>query len=435
MKRIATIAPGTLLSSLLLAACADAPGTASPEAFQVTDSAGVEIVMNAAGEAPGELRVVEDLRIGSMDEARDELLFYNVRALLVDADGTIYVGNDQTATVRVFSADGTFLHEFGGRGEGPADIPRILNDMMWAGDSITVIDWQSGGKTLLFDTESGFVDSWRNRLADGTRTTPTGHTPLGWITAVTERDRPENPVPGVSYGGVTRMHPVDLETGEMGDPVVEFPGQALFGSPETEGLDWALFEATRAFDFDGRGNFYRSWGEEYRIDVWNADGRHVRSIRRAHEEIPITRADIDEVKVLLRELHDTISFYADDPARREQAYERTIERIDRQAGFPRPQTRPPLGRMLVSADGAIWVERHDHQSPAEAWVIRSYSGFDRTPRTETIWDLFTPEGRFRGNVTLPPRFSPMAVTEGAAIGVLKDELDVEYVVRYRVEGG
>lgn len=40
---------------------------------------------------------------------------------------------------------------------------------------------------------------------------------------------------------------------------------------------------------------------------------------------------------------------------------------------------------------------------------------------------------FRLSVELPPRFAPLPVTDSSATGVLRDELDVEYVARFVIE--
>lgn len=39
-----------------------------------------------------------------------------------------------------------------------------------------------------------------------------------------------------------------------------------------------------------------------------------------------------------------------------------------------------------------------------------------------------------GTVHLPNSFTPRTLTDNGVVGVLRDELDVEYVARYRVEG-
>ena len=48
------------------------------------------------------------------------------------------------------------------------------------------------------------------------------------------------------------------------------------------------------------------------------------------------------------------------------------------------------------------------------------------------WDVFNNDGRFLTTVALPQRFLPMAVRRQTVYGILKDDLDVEFVVAYEV---
>lgn len=65
---------------------------------------------------------------------------------------------------------------------------------------------------------------------------------------------------------------------------------------------------------------------------------------------------------------------------------------------------------------------------------RTFGFGTRVPTRETIWELFDQDGVFRGRVTLPARFRAEAVRDRTVVGVWLDEFDVEYVVRYRVDG-
>jgi len=53
-------------------------------------------------------------------------------------------------------------------------------------------------------------------------------------------------------------------------------------------------------------------------------------------------------------------------------------------------------------------------------------------RAPLHFDLFDPDGTYRGSVELPTEFVPMAVTKDQVIGSEYDELDVEYVVTYSI---
>ena len=50
------------------------------------------------------------------------------------------------------------------------------------------------------------------------------------------------------------------------------------------------------------------------------------------------------------------------------------------------------------------------------------------------WDVFDPQGRFLGVVTLPERFEPGVFRGDKVYGVWRDEFDSEYVVRLHIVG-
>jgi hypothetical protein len=169
----------------------------------------------------------------------------------------------------------------------------MLNDLLWAGERVAVIDWQSGGKTILFDTATGFVNSWRNTTPDGQRLIPLGHVPGGFVTSHRETERPSETVPGRAYPTEGTLRLLTPTMDSLGADLFELPPSVLYGSTTTHGLDWPLFDPVRGFGFDARGNFYRSAGTEYRIDVRDLDDAHVRSIRREYEPIPLGQADVE----------------------------------------------------------------------------------------------------------------------------------------------
>jgi len=418
---------------VVLLACADgASPDVAGDAFEVVDSAGVALVLNhdAGPEGFGSLEVVEDLRLGAMDGEREELLFHGIHDIVLDGDERIFVANNQTGTVRLFDQDGTFVREFGGKGEGPSEIPSMLNDLIRAGDEIALIDWQRGGKTILYDTAGTFRESWRDTRPDGERYSLSGYTPEGWL-SIEISPYPDDPRPGGVYERRSTMRRF-VSPDSLGEALFELSPNLIYGTEESEGLDWALFDPVEAWGFDGDGNIYQSAGVDYRIDVISPDGELLRSIRRDVRGIPITDADVEAYKDDVRLQYDTAS--RGDAARRQEQLERYLARIDEQATLPMPEVRPRLGQMLVAHSGAIWVERVDFREPSKWWQERMTGGFGSTPTSETSWDLLDLDGRFVGNVVLPPRFLPLAASDRSVVGLLADDFDVEHVVRFRIVG-
>lgn len=111
----------SIVVCLVLAGCGSTNGP-EPSAYVVTDSAGVEIVQNGSAGFLGadllDLRL--ELQLGAID-GPEPLQFHRVTAIAVDPDGTILVGNNDTAQVRRFRADGSYAGTLGRRGAGPGE--------------------------------------------------------------------------------------------------------------------------------------------------------------------------------------------------------------------------------------------------------------------------------------------------------------------------
>ncbi|HEX7117888.1 MAG TPA: hypothetical protein VF212_03825 [Longimicrobiales bacterium] len=101
--------------------------------------------------------------------------------------------------------------------------------------------------------------------------------------------------------------------------------------------------------------------------------------------------------------------------------------------------KPPFRDVFVGADGRLWVLLH---TPAVAVDVEppADDGRSRIPparwREPVVFDVFEPDGRYLGRVRAPDDFSthPAPFFRGDDVwAVVRDELDVQYLVRFRVE--
>jgi hypothetical protein len=418
-------APLSCVILLGLVGCGDRAPPA-PSAV-VSDSAGVEIVSN--GPASVVLEAREVLRLGVLDGGGPEQ-FSEVYAVELSADGRTFVANNGSGTVRVFDDAGRFVVEFGGHGEGPGEVS-MLNDLVVGGDTVALIDWQRGGKVVLFGSDGTFLDGWTGRRSDGPPPMPIHRGANGWLADPGGGSGPPPLGPGEPWTVMGSIHLLDLASQEVGPAIYEHPVQTLYGvEGEEAGVEWALFRprSHRAFDAEGR-LFITDW-QAYRIDVHDREGM-VRSIRRVSELRRLTNDDVIALKDAALHVIDTMSRMPD--AARPGERRRLSERIDRQARLPLPDVASPLGPILVSPDGSFWVHVVDTSSPATEEATQMFGGFGRFPVRETIWDLYDAEGAYQGNVTLPSRFRAEAVNGTVVAGVWADELDVEYVLMFEAE--
>ena len=217
----------------------------------------------------------------------------------------------------------------------------------------------------------------------------------------------------------------DLATGAAGDRVlaIDLPTQHRIHE-QSEEVQLPLFAVSPSHGFDRDGRIYVSSDRAYQVDVYGTDGQLERRITRAYEPIAVDDSDVND----LRQFVETV--FGRDSILRGSVFIQG-RRIDgrRQMGYA--STLPPIGRILVSEEGWIWVERADAPPPG----FREIDTDHRRPLPlASRWDLFESEGRFLGTVDLPPRFRAMAVRGSEVTGVWRDDDLVEFVVTYRVLG-
>ena len=103
---------------------------------EVRDSAGILITENARPADGSRLgwRIGPEptVTIGAV-EGEDPYLFQWVRSAFRISDGRIVVANGGTEEIRVFTATGTHLLSWGGRGQGPGDFGSLSMAGPWPG--------------------------------------------------------------------------------------------------------------------------------------------------------------------------------------------------------------------------------------------------------------------------------------------------------------
>lgn len=421
------------LSIACLAACEDGtPGTHS--GFEVVDSAGIELVRNldpAVDTLSSEL--IEVLRLGTVD-GPEETQFHLIRDIALDAAGRLFITDLGSQSVRVFTPDGRFVRRFGGAGRGPGQFASISGLVVWR-DTVHVMN-ASGPQASFFDTAGAHLRSYTNLLPNGSRIRLLAGGTDGWYVADDSLfGRQGREEVGVVRQTPTAIRRLDLRlldaavgSREAADSllaqVVTYPGSRYFGMIGSEGGserfvvgNRPFFEPVPSHAIDARGHVYVAPGWPYVINVYDRGGTLVRRITRAHESVPVTADLIAQVLRRAKSHYDTTS----------QQSGATYHTWSERARMPVPGFLPVLRSVRVSPDGWLWVRRVDvHADPvAMEWTTGE-------PPSATVWDVFDPDGVFRRTVRLPPRFTPLVVLADGVIGIGRDELDVQYVVRYEV---
>jgi hypothetical protein len=412
----------TVIALMILAGCGNTSRTQSTY-YLVTDSAGVEIVQNGSNGYLGDgfLQLHPELRIGEID-GPEPLRFHRVAAVTVGSDGTLHIANNGSVEVRRFTGDGEYMGSLGGRGSGPGEFQHI-SAILPDGQHVYVIDSRLNRATVF--AEDGTLMETIPLTAGAARLLPLSRTGSGWIVLVMPMAGAHIPQPGVTYQDTAQVAWVSALPYVPASPtpmkvLVRHPRVRLHGiAAEGGGVASAaaLWQAEAAHAVDAQGRVYAHNGSDYNISVTGPDGRTVRQIRAVHDPVPITRDLLDRHTKKVTTFFDTSR--VDFPIGRAAELGRLR--------LPHPGVLPALGRLLVSRGGEVWVER-----PARTPdPVRLEFPIDGPP--ETVWDVFDESGRFMGGVQFPSGFTPRAVAgSGRVIGVLKDEFDVEYVVRYRI---
>jgi hypothetical protein len=92
-----------------------------------------------------------------------------------------------------------------------------------------------------------------------------------------------------------------------------------------------------------------------------------------------------------------------------------------------PEHLPAITALRSGPDGTLWVQQMGSVALTDPFAVNAS---DRTGWLGgPIWHVLDTQGRYLGAVELPARFNLLRITNDALYGVLKDDQDVEHVVR------
>jgi sugar lactone lactonase YvrE len=339
--------------------------------------------------------VEEELRIGTLDGDGPDM-FGNVGSLEVDDRGRIYVFDTQANELRVFGPSGEHVRTIGRQGGGPGEFESVIG-MAWGPEGrLWTVD-PGNARISLFDTLGTYLTSHRTIGNYIISPWPGGFDAAGnfYNYGIDTEAEPDDRMVLVRYDA--SMEPVDSvrlprRQGEGEFFTLRSENSIMQSTiPYTGGFRWRLVPQQQIWFADL---------SEYRIYQRTMAGDTVRVISREYDHLPVTEADIDAA----------------------------IERLDwftRQGGkIDRtrfPSTKPALNTFFSDDVGRMWVSPVTDEED-----------------TGRIWDVFDPDGRYLGQITLPftlVRYPIPLFRDGMIYGVTEDELEVPYVVRARIDAG
>jgi hypothetical protein len=363
-----------------------------------------------------EWELVEELVIGSADGApTEDHALTRVDDLAVGPEGEVYVLQRDEALVRVFDANGRFLRRIGGRGAGPGEFIRPEH-LGWHGEDLWVSD-PGGGRTTLLDREGRYVDSRQVRQSLGPAVSIAGGQLLANGTLVS---RPMVAAILISEGRLDEIPLIHVGAdGEALDTLAGLPTANTVITIRTprgtaiQGPQPINPRAQYAVAPDGSEVVVvtepQDANEEQRLSIrwFDPDGRQVRTAELPYDPLPLPEAVADSiVHGWAESLAEGGTFPSTAEARRAVA-----------GAMYLPDMQPPITGVTVAADGSLWLRREAfHPGGAVRFTIVAQNG--------------APVAEATGPATLRLMHSDAS----HAWGVIEDEMDVNYVVRYRVIG-
>jgi hypothetical protein len=399
------------LTASVLAACAG-DSTAGWQG-RIADSAGVAIVDNTAEPlwtSEQTWTLSETLRIGSAEDEPD-YQFGLIAGIAVASDGRVVVADQQGQHLRVFAPDGTYERTIGKPGGGPGELGLGISGVIVGPNDTIVVADMGNQRVNIYLLDGTFVRSFRIELQQGL--------PLRWD--ATKDGRMVSQVRPVQFPGMpaptdsSDVIVVRNSDGTAGDTLLKVPSGKTFQlggqQPQVE-----LFAAEPAWAVYGDGVLY-GVNDDYRFGVYEAGG----TLRRVISK-PFTPRDISEAD--------------------QHAMMTAFERLWRRFGLTQEQVAqarqtitfaaryPAYLQMLEGVDGSIWVQ--GVQSPTNLPPELQDSYNPQLDLGSRAWDVFDADGRYLGVVDMPLRFQPVRFLGNAIYGIQRDELDVQYVVKFQV---
>lgn len=403
------------LSLLLMILTACRPADETPSLLplsQVRDSAGVQLVeTRMAGSSATEQWIVEEaavLEIGTVSGER-AYEFGTIRDALRLRDGRFAVLDGRSDEIRLFGPTGRFLKVTGATGDGPGEFRDPIAVHVYRTDSLAVWDhWLRRvsifdddlvfARSFVIDPPSPVPDGWTGRgpaflgvFSDGSLVV--GHPVLRWDLVGTVQ---------AEVGPVIRL----LPDGAPADTLGHFMFKQWYLASETPEVSlpafphWTFFAVRKESLYVARANAYE-------VQVYGTNGGLELVLRRAE---PPRKVAVEDVEFWKRYRLDRLPSGTDAGS---------VNRLEAQLdAMPFPEYMPTHWNLLIDELGHIWVEE-----------------FAARPNTPPAWSVFDPDGRWVSTVRPPPNLEIKQIGSDYLLGVVTDELGIQYVRVHRLRKG
>ncbi|MDE2827096.1 MAG: 6-bladed beta-propeller, partial [Bacteroidota bacterium] len=312
----------------------------------------------------------------------------------VDARGWIYALDGQTQAIHVFGTDGILVQTVGREGTGPGEFERANAIDLSTNGQIWVMEMQKGRLTFL-DTSGNYLNGERiNSTGWDYRPYPGGMDPLGRYNAAVVVEVVDDYDLALARFNQDFVPLDTIPIPESSEPREQFELISDGGMMATS----IPFRGSFVWRFSPSGNFWTLLTDKYELAEITASGTTLRRVTLDHDPIPVTPADLEEVRENL------------------QWFTRQGGKID---WSKIPDTKPVTSSFFCDDEGNLWVRRLTESPEDEGY----------------LFDLFDVDGRFLGAIRLPFQLgsSPEPIVRnGFLYGITTDELGAENIVRAHI---
>ena len=388
-----------LTATTSLGGCAADGPAAGPLVVRRDTVGDTIIVQTVSGSLWGRpLSYREDLRIGALEGSEVET-FGEITEVAVGSDRSILVFDHQVPVLRKFDSSGTYLRDFGRRGQGPGEYVRGVSGLAVQRDGQVLLRDRGNGRINRYSENGDLVDAIRD-VAGGFSAShaamivdTTGHIYVKALMvdlfAMRREQGPNFHLPSPWPVGLIHL----TRSGELVDTI---PPPEIRGAAES--LVWGLHPY---------GHMLVGSNSTYAFEIRRQDGGIIR-VSLPYSPVPFSDAGLAESAEL------RAARIADGKA---------ADGSDEE----RPEFRPAYNGFYFGSDGRIWVSRHivdEMSSTASPSRFFQPIGFD----------VFEEDGTYLGFARFPANARPMVFTSTHVYAVETGEYDEQYLVRYLLAG-
>jgi hypothetical protein len=362
----------------------------------------------------GVARLVPEMTIGVLDGA-EEYMFGRVLGLGEGPSGDVYVVDAQVPALRVYSPEGVYQATIGRQGEGPGEYAQP-DGLAVLSDGRLVLRDPRLGRLTVYAPDGTLLDTWPARA--GTFLGNPIHSDAAdnvWVPVLMEEGLSES---GFVLG-LARLGRDGTVRDTVTEPFSGYEPPTLVARSEVGmSVTQLPFSPRAIWTVSPEGYFVAGVSTSYTFTL-DRPGSPLR-IERVVDPVPV----------------------APDEGRLARA--RVTASLRRTApgwtwdGPDVPPHKPAYRALHVGNDGRIWVLTTEEgvELPNEDYDPEDSGSFPTRWEEDVAFDVFEPDGRYLGRVETPEGFSlypyPVFGTD-YVLAVMNDALDVQRVVRFRIE--